>query len=101
LDLEKGGGLMGVIKVLTGNGYDEPRLAAINHELLCRKNGHQVKMGNVIVYAFGTVKKNDISKEWGFVFDSSSEYYDLMVEVHKSQSIDVVPGDGWNDTPEI
>jgi hypothetical protein len=83
------------IKVLTGNGYTQARLAGILHEEWVERIGKLVTPKDTL-YGHGDIKTNSITGDIGLVVDTTNEYYDLPT-IHESRLVDVVDGDGWNE----
>lgn len=81
------------IKVLTGTGYTQSRLAGILHEEWVERIGRLVSPKDTL-YGHGSITTNSITGNVGLVVDTDNEYYSLP-EVHENRLVDVVDGDGW------
>jgi hypothetical protein len=87
------------MKVLYGVGYTKARLAGILHEAFVERNGgNLVPIGNKTTYGEGTVANNKLTDAIGLIVNVEDKDYNELPEPHLSRLVDVVDGDGWNDT---
>ncbi len=85
-------------KVLTGESYDLPRLVGIKSEMWVRITGKEPPITDT-QFGCGNIVTNSITGDVGCVFDTDGQYFNLF-EPHLSRLVDVVEGDGWQDTVE-
>ena len=83
------------IKVLSGLGYSQSRLAGILHEEWVARIGRLVPPTDTL-YGHGSIVNNSINNEIGLIVDTENEYYSLP-PIHEGRLVDVVEGDGWTD----
>jgi hypothetical protein len=87
-----------MLKILTGGGYTKARLAGIMHEMFVEYKGDLQNTKNVTMYLDGQITYNTITGEIGAIFNTESEFFYLLPNPHPNRIIDIVPGDGWNDS---
>ena len=87
-----------MLKVLTGldNGYTIARLASISHEVYIASCELTYDANYVTKYSFGYPKHN--GENVGLLIDTDSMYYGYLADVHKARLVNIVDGDGWNDS---
>jgi hypothetical protein len=95
-----------MMKVLSGAGYTQARLAGIMNEMWAEHLGRLPNIGDTI-YATGSITTNSLTGDIGLLIDENSEYinrYDeenqycgLLPQIHFERLVDVVEGDGWMD----
>lgn len=86
-------------KVLTGEGYTEPRLYGIIAEMYYSQTGRLPRQGDVTTMLTGYVTTN-ANGEVGYIIDDDCQYFGLLPQVHVDRLVDVVDGDGWCDSGE-
>lgn len=88
------------MKVLTGATYTEPRLYGIIAEMFYAKVGRLPKQNDVTTMLTGRVINNSLNNNVGYIIDETSEYFNLLSEVHINRLADIVDGDGWMDSED-
>ena len=86
------------MKVLTGESYTEPRLYGIIAEMFYSQMGRLARQNDVTTMLTGSVTTNKLTEEVGYLINEESQYFSLLPQVHADRLVDVVDGDGWNDT---
>lgn len=87
-------------KVLTGEGYDLPRLSGIMHEMFIKLKGSPRSISDLSLYVDGEIGNNAHTDAWGYIIDADSPYLHLLPDIHLSRLVDIVAGDGWLDVKE-
>lgn len=88
------------MKVLKGETYTEPRFYGIIGEMFYAEVGRLPKQNDITTMLTGSVVTNTTTDEVGYLIDENSQYFNLLPQVHVARLVDVVDGDGWNDTIE-
>jgi hypothetical protein len=85
--------------VLFGTGYTLPRIGGILHEVYLSRIGKLQSDSNGTIYGEGDVVINSLTQEIGLIVDTESPFFALG-EPHLSRLVEVITGDGWQDTVE-
>ena len=88
------------MKVLTGEGYTESRLYGIIAEKFYELMGRLARQNDVTIMLTGSVVTNTLTEEVGYLINEESQYFSLLPQIHADRLVDVVDGDGWNDSTE-
>lgn len=86
------------MKILTGETYTESRLYGIIAEMFYAQVGRLARQNDVTIMLTGAVVTNKLTGEVGYMINPECQYYGMLPEVHANRLVDVVDGDGWNDT---